>query len=78
MKTQPKRRNVMGGDGKFAYLSSFPANFLLPVLHQEFVGVKSDKLLAASGARAMMQQRMTPPAYTPRPAASNRVAFITR
>jgi hypothetical protein len=33
MKTQPKRRKLMGGDGEFAYLSSFPAKFLLPVLH---------------------------------------------
>jgi hypothetical protein len=36
----------MGGDGEFAYLSSFPSNFLIPVLHQEIVGAKSDNLLA--------------------------------
>ncbi len=30
---------------EFAYLSSFLAIFVVPVLHQEFVGAKSDKLL---------------------------------
>jgi hypothetical protein len=33
MKTQPKGRNVKGGEGEFAYLSSFVANFPVPVLH---------------------------------------------
>jgi hypothetical protein len=33
MKTRPKRRNVKAGEGEFAYLSSFRAHFLVPVLH---------------------------------------------
>ncbi len=47
-KSGPERSNVETSEGEFANPSSSPAILVALVLHQEFVGAKSNKLLGTS------------------------------